>query len=150
MWNRCKDCEFADGDVPEEVIAEPKVETADRGPVFIETRAKAPREFYPKKEDADTFGYTKGCGGCSSWCRGLGRQPHIEACRDRFRELLKDEARVVNAQERKKDFEEKEIVQKMKKDFEEKEVVEKRKKDEKREKRKLEENQFQFSAPVQQ
>ena len=115
MWNRYKDCDFADGEVPNEVIADPKSETNVTGPVFIETRAKAPREFYIKKEDADKFGYTKGCGGCSSWYRGLGRQPHTEARRDRFRELLKDEARVVNAQERKKDFEEREIVKKRKK-----------------------------------
>ena len=133
MWNRYKDCEFADGEVPEEVKAEPIPAPVVKGPVFIETRAKAPREFYIKKEDAEKHGYTKGCGGCSSWYRGLGRQPHTEECRERFRELLKDEARVLNAQERKKDFEQKEVTKRMRKD-------------ERREKRKLEEDQFQFTA----
>ena len=41
LWNRYKDCEFADGDVPEEVKAEPISEPIVEGPVFIETRAKA-------------------------------------------------------------------------------------------------------------
>ena len=82
---------------------------------------------------SDKFGYTKGCGGCSSWYRGLGRQPHTEACRDRFRELLKDEARVISAQERKRDSEEME-------------VAKKRKKGEKRENRKLDGDQFQFAT----
>ena len=55
LRNRYKDCEFADGEVPNEVVAEPKMETNVTGPVFIATRAKTPREFYIKKEDADKF-----------------------------------------------------------------------------------------------
>ena len=86
---------------------------------YSSRREKVPREFYIKKSDADKYGYTKGCGGCSSWSRGLARQPHTEECRNRFKELLKDEARVINAGERKRDFEEKETLKKMKKDEEE-------------------------------
>ena len=58
-WNRYEDCKFADVDVPEEVQAEPKSDPVVSGPVFIETSAKASREFYIKKEDADKFGYTQ-------------------------------------------------------------------------------------------
>ena len=44
----------------DEVKAEPRSEPVVSGPVFVETRAEAPREFYIKKEDADKFGYTRG------------------------------------------------------------------------------------------
>ena len=52
-------------------------------------------DFYIKKEDAEKHGYTRGCGGCSSWFRGLARQPHNEACRERFRNLMKEDAKVL-------------------------------------------------------
>ena len=77
--------------------------------MFIETREKPPREFYIRKTDADKHGYTRGCGGCTSWFRGLARQPHSEECRQRFRELLKEDARVIGADERRKEFERKEL-----------------------------------------
>ena len=125
-WNRYKGEEYADGEVPAEVTAEKTEPNVNpRGMIVIETRERAPREFYIKKADADKHGYTRGCGGCSSWSRGLARQPHTEECRNRFKALLKDEARVVNADERKKDFETRELDKR-------------RKKDEKKEKRKLE------------
>ncbi len=41
-----------------------------------------------------------------SWFRGLGRQPHPAACRERFAELLKNEARFKNALLRKEEYEE--------------------------------------------
>ena len=112
-WNRYKDCAGADGDLPEAVqmetpSAEAKRDGVEQKIVFLETRGRAPREFYIRKEDAERHGYTRGCPGCSSWHRGLGRQPHTEECRERFRELLKDEARVKNAKQRREDFEEKE------------------------------------------
>ena len=66
----------------------------------------APRDFPISKKDADKHGYTRGCGGCSSWFRGLGRQPHTEGCRKRFEKLLKDTAKYKNWQERRRVFEE--------------------------------------------
>ena len=45
------------------------------------------------KEDAERHGYTRGCGGCSSWSRGLGRQPHNEECRPKYKEAMKDHRR---------------------------------------------------------
>ena len=73
----------------------------------MNTREKEPREFYISKSDAEKHGYTRGCGGCSSWFRGLGRQPHTEECRKRFEGLMKDEAKVKNAKRRMEEFEEK-------------------------------------------
>ena len=75
----------------------------------METREKVPREFYSRKGDAEKHGYTRGCGGCSSWHRGLARQPHSEKCRERFCELLREEARVKNAEVRRKEFETKQL-----------------------------------------
>ena len=83
--------------------------------MFIETRSRAPRDFYIKKTDAERHGYTRGCAGCSSWFRGLGRQPHTEGCRERFRKLMQDEAKVKLAQSRKEEFEEKEATKKKRK-----------------------------------
>ena len=113
-WNRYKDAIDADGEVPEGVPEEER-KSDKNGPenfVFVETKKKPPREFYIRKEDAEKHGYTRGCGGCSSWFRGLARQPHTEACRERFRNLMKEEAKVVNTQLSKREFEEKEIERK--------------------------------------
>ena len=66
--------------------------------VIIETREKAPRDFYIRQEDAEKHGYSRGCGGCSSWCRGLGRQPHNEACRN----SMKEDAKVKNQAQKPK------------------------------------------------
>ena len=109
-WNEYKDAENADGEVPEGIPIEEKVNSSGSGErvVYIDTRDKAPREFYISKKNAEKYGYTRGCGGCTSWFRGLARQPHTEACRNRFKELMKDEAKVKNNEVRKRDFEEKE------------------------------------------
>ena len=71
-WNRYKDARDADGDLPEGVPAEEKKRDQGSGNtvVFVQTREKAPRDFYIRKEDAEKHGYTRGCGGCSSWFRG--------------------------------------------------------------------------------
>ncbi len=37
----------------------------------------------------------------------MGRQPHIAACRERFAEVLKDEARFKNGMVRKEEYEDK-------------------------------------------
>jgi hypothetical protein len=101
----------ADGEVPEEKIAEEveeKTNAAERQPsVIVKTRSVGPREFQIRKEDAEKHGYTRGCPGCSSWFRGLARQPHTEKCRSRFGELMKEDARVKNALKRKEKFDEK-------------------------------------------
>ena len=68
-------------------------------------RIGTPRISHPEK-DCDNHGYTKGCAGCNSWFRCLVRQPHSDACRERFSVLLKDNARYINAKARKEDREE--------------------------------------------
>ena len=55
------------------------------------------------------------CGGCSSWFKGLGRQEHSEACKARFRELLKDEQKMRNYEERLKEFEAREKAKRQRK-----------------------------------
>jgi hypothetical protein len=115
-WNRYKDDDGADGDIPEgEEVAEPVRREqgggGDRraeGPeVTVRTRQPPPRAFQIRKEDAERHGYTRGCAGCSSWFRGLGRQPHTEACRERFQEALKDTARYQEAGRRKAAYDDK-------------------------------------------
>ena len=80
MWNRYKDDEGADGDIPEGVPANEPASSSGSwsGPqvIIVETKNKPPREFYIKKTDAERLGYTRGCGGCNSWHRGLGN--HIQ------------------------------------------------------------------------
>ena len=104
-WNRYKDAMDADGDLPEAVEPrEPDRNQRDRI-VLVETKAKVPREFYMKKEDLDKHKITRGCPGCASMMyRGTARQPHNEKCRERFRDILKDDARVKNTKARKVEF----------------------------------------------
>ncbi len=83
--------------------------------VAVKTRQVALRAFQIRREDAEKYGNTRGCIGCSSWFRGLGRQPHSDACRQKFAELRKDEARYQNAERRKHEFTEKMIVKRSRK-----------------------------------
>ena len=102
--------------MPEGVPAEEIIEAKNnRGTVIIETKARAPREFYISKKDAEKYQiYTRGCGGCASWTRGLARQPHTPECRERFRKAMAEDAKVTSAQERKRESEEREIEKKNK------------------------------------
>ena len=102
----------ADGDIPEEQAVEPEPLGparlgGDQPVVIVKTRAVAPREFQIRKEDAEKHGYTRGCAGCSSWFRGLGRQPHNPQCRAPFEGLMAGQARFENAERRKREYEEK-------------------------------------------
>ena len=129
LWNRYKDDRGADGELPEEVRQEVAPALGPRGGsdvVFIETRSRAPRDFYIKKTDAELHGYTRGCGGCSSWFRGLGRQPHTEACRERFRTLMRDDAKVKLAQSRRDDFAARETERKRRKETRKEERAQRR------------------------
>ncbi len=104
-WKRYKDQEDDDGDIPEEkaVDAEPGRERRqdEERTIIVGTRQVAPRAFYIRKEDAEVHGYTRSCPGCSSWFRGIGRQPHTAECRARFAELMKEDAKFKNAEKRK-------------------------------------------------
>ena len=99
----------ADGDIPEEgVESKIRVGSAEATPtVVIGTRRVPPRAFQIRKEDAEKYGYSRGCAGCSSWFRGLGRQPHTLECRARFAEVLKEDAKYRNAERKRIEFENK-------------------------------------------
>ena len=103
-WRKYKGAEEADGDLPEGVPVEEKGASAggNGGIVFIETKERPPRDYYITFEDVKKYGITRGCGGCSSFTRGLARQPHTEPCRERLRKLMKDEVKVKQAEERKR------------------------------------------------
>ena len=64
-WHMYRGCEDADGELPEGVPAEERSMPGSSGDrvVFIETREKAPRDFFISKRDADKYGYTRGWAG---------------------------------------------------------------------------------------
>ena len=78
----------------------------DRIQVEVKTTRVRPRDFQIRQEDAERLGYSRSCGGCSSWFKGRARQPHTEVCRERFRKLLADEARVQYAAQKRREFDE--------------------------------------------
>jgi hypothetical protein len=110
-WHLYRGDSLADGDIPEDNAVEPEPVVAgardDQAGVVVKMRAPPPRSFQIRKEDAEKHGYSRGCAGCSSWFRGLGRQPHSVECRARFEKLLKDDARFQNAMRRKEEYDEK-------------------------------------------
>lgn len=75
--------------------------------MYVDTRKPVPRDFYISKIDAEKHGYTRGCAGCPSWFRGLSRQPHNAQCRERFRNLMREDAKVRNNEVLKREFENK-------------------------------------------
>ncbi len=107
-WNKYKGDEYQAGEVPEGVAPEEpekKEERTEGIRVEVKMKEVRPREFQIRKEDAEKHGVTRGCGGCNSWFRGLGRQPHTDGCRERFRQLMEDEARTKLAEQKLKEYE---------------------------------------------
>ena len=105
-WHRYGGDENADGDVPEGVPVEEAPSSSKDGErvVFIDTKEKIPREFYIGQKDVSKHGTTRGCGGCSSMVRGFPRQPHNATCRERFREAMRDDAKVIFAENKKRNL----------------------------------------------
>ena len=66
----------------------------------MESLKTRPKRSHPslqiRQEHCDKFGYTHGCPGCSSRLRGLQRQSHNLACKERFSELLETAAFLEN------------------------------------------------------
>lgn len=111
-WNKDKDDLDADGDIPEDNCADAQAcgdsqEVRNDLAVVIRTREVAPRVFYIRSRARRSMDIRGVVGGCSSWFRGLGRQPLSEKCRDRFMDLMKDEANVINSEKRKVEFDKK-------------------------------------------
>ena len=118
-WHLYRGDENADGEVPEGV--EPaednrEVERREGPEIVIKTRDRIPRQFQIRKEDADKHGKTRGCPGCRSFYVGRAQQQHNLDCRKRSRDLLKDEARVKNAEVKIKEFEDRLLEKKRRKE----------------------------------
>jgi hypothetical protein len=132
-WNRYKEDQGADGEIPgggveAEPIDRPAEPEGGLGrTVVVDTQVKEPRKVYITKADAEKHGYTRGCGGCSSWFKGLSRQPHSDVCRKRFEDTMKESAKVQNTAKRKQEFEDK-VNKKVKEQQEEKKVEPKKRK----------------------
>ena len=106
LWHRYKGDEYADGIVPEGVTPEERgtAESIPERVIFVNTRLRPPSEFPITRKDAEELGTTRGCPGCVSWYRGNSRAPHTEQCRARFREAMKDRAKVKNVEIRRQEF----------------------------------------------
>ena len=112
MWNRFQGDEQADGEIPEgKAVESPpqemKIDQAPQG-LTIVTKRQVPKEFYITKQDSENHGYTRGCPGFGSWFRGVGKQPHMAECREKFRKLMSDDARVQLANQKRQRFAEEE------------------------------------------
>ena len=59
---------------------------------MVKTREVRPRDFQIRKTDADRHGFSRNCAGCSSWFKGTP-QAHTNVCRERFRGLMKEDAK---------------------------------------------------------
>ena len=107
-WNKYKDDPDADGEIPEEKAVGPeqreKQAVVEGSEELMEKRYVAPRAFKISRADAEKHGYTRGCAGCSSWFRGMARQAHTTACRKRFQEAMKTEAKVLRSKEQEEEF----------------------------------------------
>ena len=110
-WSRWDGDPEADGELP----ADEKRGSASRSAAsdvmdkvaIVSTKDAKPCGLYVTAKNVVDHGSTRGCGGCSSLGRGSARQPHNETCRERFMQLLKMEAKVKNAEMRKRDVVEK-------------------------------------------
>jgi hypothetical protein len=109
-WHRFDSDPEADGELPEDVDREPAPATTMGGQhqkiVIVSTKEAKPRGLYVTEKNVNEHGPTRGCGGCTSLLRRTGRQPHNEVCRERFNILLKDQAKVRNAERRKRSVQE--------------------------------------------
>ena len=137
MWNRFQGDEQADGEIPEGKAVElppqeTKIDQAPQGLTLI-TKRQVPREFYITKQDAENHGYTRGCPGCGSWFRGVGKQPHTAECRERFRKLMSDDARVQLANQKRQRFAEEEQERKRRKEEKREDKARKKKREEEEE-----------------
>jgi hypothetical protein len=75
--------------------------SGEGGKIFVQE--PVPRDYYLTKEDVQEHGPTKGCAGYRYFRSGI-KQNHTENCRERFRELLKDKARVRLAKEKMEEW----------------------------------------------
>ena len=117
-WHRYKNAEENDGELPEGVPVDEEIkeEVKKEKVKIIQTKRRPPNDFPIGIKDAEDHGYTKGCGGCSSWYRGLGRQPHTKECRKRFEGILKETQKYKNWEARRDEWLEAEEARRIKKE----------------------------------
>ena len=108
-WNKSGEGPEADGDLPgaPEGVAAAAGSVDPLRVIVVNTREVAHRDFYIKKRDVEAYGHTKDCLGCRTMFQGGTRQAHTTECRERFRNLMKDEDKVVKTLEKRKGYEEK-------------------------------------------
>ncbi len=102
-WNRGKDDNEADGDIPKfDVKSGPgrKMNEQEVEDIRTSDAPKVVHRAHLRRGDFDKYGYTDRCAGCSAILRGLRLQPHSEECRKRMEELLDKDIRVKNAKVR--------------------------------------------------
>ena len=63
-----------------------------------------PRRVYLNKNDFEEHGYSSGCPGCRSILKGIRRQGHSEACRQRIQKALEGTERLERARTRENEF----------------------------------------------
>ena len=152
-WNKGDGDAEADGDIPETPAEDAQTgkgqvseaQGSDDPPrvVVVNTREIAPREFYIKKRDLDEHGHTRGCPGCRTMIQGGTRQAHTAECRERFRELMKDDEKVRRTQEKRKDYEDRMVEKEQKKEAKKKKKKKKKREDARGRKRAAEDDDIE-------
>ena len=102
-WNRGKEDDDTDGDVPEFDVTHGPGRGLTRGEMEEMATQETPsivHRAHLTKKDFDKFGFTDRCPGCSAIIRGLRVQPHAEHCRRRLEKHLETDLRVRNAKVR--------------------------------------------------
>ena len=102
-WNRGKEDDDADGDVPEFDVTHGPGRRLTQGEMEEIATQETPsivHRAHLTKKDFDKFGFTDWCPGCSAIIRGLRVQPHAEHCRRRLEKHLETDLRVKSAKGR--------------------------------------------------
>ena len=132
-WKTSDDDEDADGPAlkgkaeandPEQ----PKVDEELKG---IPEAELPPRRFTIFKKDLETYGYTKGCRGCTTAVRGMTMQPHNDECRDRIGKAMIEggQSKIKKAEQRANEWAAKKIDEDVKKRAREAKAEEERTRD---------------------
>ena len=91
-WNKGKEDEEADGDIPEFDVRQGPGRTltpGEREEIATQETANIVHRAHLTKQDFEKFGFTDRCPGCSAIIRGLRVQPHTETCRRRMENIWK-------------------------------------------------------------
>ena len=86
---------------PEEMVGKHKFEN------IVPEEQSMPRHVYFSKSDFDEHGCSSNCPGCRSILKGIRRQVHSEACRQRTQKALEGTDRLERATAREHEFYEK-------------------------------------------